>query len=70
MLPYSNETTLSERQDLQALLAAFMCVQRETVRDMRNRIAAVSRAEQEDRPAMLQALNVTTNKSAEREIDN
>jgi len=38
------------------------------VKTLRNGVAAASRARQDQRPAMLQALNATTNELAERVI--
>jgi len=45
-----------------------MYIQRETVKMLRSSMAAVSRAQPEERPAMLAALNAVTDELAERLI--
>jgi len=68
LLPVSTDNNATTQTEFQALLAALMYVQRETVKTLRNGVAAASRARQDQRPAMLQALNATTNELAERVI--
>ena len=67
LLPWS-ESFETGRREFRQLLAAFMFVQRETVREMRRLAVDAAKADPEDRPAMVEALNAITNELADRNI--
>jgi len=68
LLPPESDIDGRGRTEFQQLLTSLMYIQRETVKMLRSSMAAVSRAQPEERPAMLAALNAVTDELAERLI--
>ena len=66
LFPGDCGTLMSERWEFQQLVAVLMFAQRQAVRDLRSRVALISRARPEDRPAMLCGRNSTTDELADR----